>query len=73
MADSPSFENEKGFGNEKDKEVYDVETTPAFDEDGPVEFAEKAELRSVFWRASIATKANTNLTADVVWHNAISR
>ena len=51
MADSPSIDNEKGYldyGNEKDKQAVDVSAAPAWDEDGPVEFAEKAELRYVF-------------------------
>ena len=45
MADISPVDNEKGFKNGEPKQVVDVQSVPAFDENGPVEFEEKAELR----------------------------
>lgn len=43
---SPSVE-EKGYKHGEAKEDYDIENVPVYDDAGPVEFAEKAELRLV--------------------------
>ncbi|KAK4546103.1 hypothetical protein LTR36_002240 [Oleoguttula mirabilis] len=45
MAVPFSTEDEKNFNKEAAKENYDIENVPVYDDEGPVEFAEKAELR----------------------------
>ena len=45
MADYDRTDNEKVFYETKDSSERDYEHAAAVDENGPVEFAEKAELR----------------------------
>jgi len=47
MADFSDIIDEKRVRHSDIKDDYDVETAPIYDEDGPVEFAEKKDLRLV--------------------------
>ena len=47
MSDTSPIESEKKGTFDHAKDDVDIEAVPVYDDDGPVEFAEKAELRLV--------------------------
>lgn len=45
MAERISSDDEKKVYPDHDVKDYDFEVVPVYDQDGPIEFAEKADLR----------------------------